>query len=155
MLHLAVDEPGDTVHHILRDGLIDGLLISTVAFGHSWVEELLDARLPTVLIGRHPTRDGVGGVDGYDGYCGTRGRRNGGSSGGSTMTGGAMMGAGITGAGATGAGGSKPPSSKLRSRLMSGCSTMKRSASGVSTRRPKATEVLMRNWPPTFFIALV
>jgi len=63
MLHLAVDEPGDTVHHILRDGLIDGLLISTVAFGHSWVEELLDARLPTVLIGRHPTRDGVGGVD--------------------------------------------------------------------------------------------
>lgn len=63
MLHLAVDEPGDTVHHILRDGLIDGLLISTVAFGHSWVEELLDARLPTVLIGRHPTRHGVGGVD--------------------------------------------------------------------------------------------
>ena len=29
-------EPGRTVHHILSDGLIDGLLISTVAVG-SWV----------------------------------------------------------------------------------------------------------------------
>ena len=33
MLHLAAEEPGQTVHHILRDGLIDGLLISTVAVG--------------------------------------------------------------------------------------------------------------------------
>ncbi|MGZ4791267.1 MAG: LacI family DNA-binding transcriptional regulator [Ilumatobacteraceae bacterium] len=63
MLHLAADEPGDTVHHILRDGLLDGLLISTVAFGHSWVEELVDARLPTMLIGTHPTRHDVIGVD--------------------------------------------------------------------------------------------
>ncbi len=63
MLHLAADEPGDTVHHILRDGLIDGLLISTVAFGHPWVEELVDARLPTILIGTHPTRHAVSGVD--------------------------------------------------------------------------------------------
>jgi LacI family transcriptional regulator len=63
MLHLAAEEPGDTVHHILRDGLIDGLLISTVAIGHSWVEDLLDATLPTVLIGTHPTRPDVGGVD--------------------------------------------------------------------------------------------
>lgn len=63
MLHLAADEPGDTVHHILRDGLIDGLLISTVAIGHGWVEELVDAGLPTVLIGTHPTRHDVAGVD--------------------------------------------------------------------------------------------
>ncbi len=63
MLHLAADEPGDTVHHILRDGLIDGLLISTVAFGHPWVEELVDARLPTVLIGTHPTRHDVSSID--------------------------------------------------------------------------------------------
>lgn len=63
MLHLAAEEPGDTVHHILRDGLIDGLLISTVAIGHPWVEELVDARLPTVLIGTHPTRHDVTGVD--------------------------------------------------------------------------------------------
>ncbi len=58
MLHLAADEPGATVNHILRDGLIDGLLISSVATG-SWVDELFDSTLPTVLIGTHPTRDDV------------------------------------------------------------------------------------------------
>lgn len=63
MLHLATEEPGDTVHHILRDGLIDGLLISTVAVGRSWVEELLAAPLPAVLIGTHPTRTDVVGFD--------------------------------------------------------------------------------------------
>src|SRR5258705_13209873 len=63
MLHLAAEEPGDTIHPSLRDGLIDGLLISAVAIGHSWVEDLLDAELPTVLIGTHPTRLDVGGVD--------------------------------------------------------------------------------------------
>jgi LacI family transcriptional regulator len=62
MLYLATAEPGRTVHHILRDGLIDGLLISTVAVG-SWVDELFDTSLPTVLIGTHPTRDDVLGVD--------------------------------------------------------------------------------------------
>lgn len=62
MLHLATDEPGATVHHILRDGLIDGLLISSVAVG-SWVDDLFDSTLPTVLIGSHPTRDDVVHVD--------------------------------------------------------------------------------------------
>lgn len=62
MLYLATDEPGRTVHHILRDGLIDGLLISTVAVG-SWVDELFDTSLPTVLIGTHPNRADVLGVD--------------------------------------------------------------------------------------------
>jgi LacI family transcriptional regulator len=63
MLHLAAGEPGATVHHILRDGLIDGLLISTVAVGNPWVEELLAASLPAVLIGTHPNRTDVVGVD--------------------------------------------------------------------------------------------
>ena len=62
MLHLVEQEPGATVHHILRDGLIDGLLISAVAIG-SWVDELFDAALPTVLIGTHPTRSDVASVD--------------------------------------------------------------------------------------------
>jgi LacI family transcriptional regulator len=62
MLHLVAEEPGATVHHILRDGLIDGLLISSVAVG-SWVDELFDAPLPTVLIGTHPFRDDVLSVD--------------------------------------------------------------------------------------------
>jgi LacI family transcriptional regulator len=63
MLHLAADEPGDTVHHILRDGLIDGLLVSSVAIGHPWVDALFDTRLPTVLVGTHPTRTDIVGVD--------------------------------------------------------------------------------------------
>lgn len=62
VLYLATEEPGHTVQHILRDGFVDGLLISTVAVG-SWVDELLDAPLPTVLIGTHPTRDDVLSVD--------------------------------------------------------------------------------------------
>ncbi|TDT17565.1 LacI family transcriptional regulator [Ilumatobacter fluminis] len=63
MLHLAAEEPGDTVNHILRDGLIDGLLISSVAADKQWVDELFDSVLPTVLIGTHPTRDDVLSVD--------------------------------------------------------------------------------------------
>lgn len=62
VLYLAAEEPGRTVQHILRDGFVDGLLISTVAVG-SWVDELLDAPLSTVLIGTHPTRDDVLSVD--------------------------------------------------------------------------------------------
>lgn len=62
MLYLATAEPGRTVQHILRDGLIDGLLISTVAVG-TWVDELFDAALPTVLLGTHPDRSDVLGVD--------------------------------------------------------------------------------------------
>lgn len=62
MLYLATAEPGRTVHHILRDGLIDGLLISTVAVG-TWVDDLFEASLPTVLIGTHPSRDDVLSVD--------------------------------------------------------------------------------------------
>ncbi len=63
MLHLAADEPGATVHHILRDGLIDGLLISSVAVGMPWVDEIFDSSLPTVLIGTHPVRTGLPSVD--------------------------------------------------------------------------------------------
>lgn len=62
MLHLAVEEPGQTVHHILSDGLIDGLIISSVAVG-SWVDDLFDSALPTVLLGTHPVRDDVLSVD--------------------------------------------------------------------------------------------
>lgn len=63
MLHLAEEVPGRTVHHILRDGLIDGLVISSVALGRPWVDELLDSSLPTVLIGRHPRRTDLASVD--------------------------------------------------------------------------------------------
>ena len=63
MLHLAAEEPGQTVHHILSDGMIDGLLISSVAVGMTWVDELFASPLPTVLIGTHPHRADVIGVD--------------------------------------------------------------------------------------------
>ena len=63
MLVLDSGEPGQTVRHILRDGLIDGVLVSAVAAGEAWVEELLTADLPTVLIGNHPTRHDVDVVD--------------------------------------------------------------------------------------------
>lgn len=63
MLHLAAEEPGQTVHHILRDGMIDGLLISSVAVGMAWVDELFESSLPTVLIGTHPVRTDVVSVD--------------------------------------------------------------------------------------------
>jgi LacI family transcriptional regulator len=63
MLHLAAEEPGQTVHHILSDGMIDGLLISSVAVGIAWVDELFASALPTVLIGTHPSRTDVIGVD--------------------------------------------------------------------------------------------
>jgi LacI family transcriptional regulator len=55
MLHLANKEPGSTVHHIMRDGLVDGLLVSSVAVGVPWIDELLaQDNLPTVLVGTHP-----------------------------------------------------------------------------------------------------
>lgn len=63
MLILDGEGPGRAVRHILRDGLIDGVLVSAVAAGEGWVEELLTAELPTVLIGSHPTRTDVDVVD--------------------------------------------------------------------------------------------
>ena len=64
MLHLASDEPGSTVRHILRDGMIDGILVSSVAVGLSWIDELLaQQQLPTVLLGSHPSVHDFDAVD--------------------------------------------------------------------------------------------
>jgi len=59
VLQIADERPGRTVQHILADGLLDGLLISAVAVGPAWVDELIDAPLPSVLIGAHPSRTGL------------------------------------------------------------------------------------------------
>lgn len=56
MLLLARDEPNRVVRRTLLDGLVDGVVVSAVAIGANWVEELLDAQVPTVLIGVHPQR---------------------------------------------------------------------------------------------------
>lgn len=63
MLILATSEPGSQVGHILRDGIIDGVIVSAVAVGEAWVEELLDAEIPTVLVGTHPRRSDVPTVE--------------------------------------------------------------------------------------------
>jgi LacI family transcriptional regulator len=64
MLHLVTNEPGSMVQHILRDGLIDGLLVSSVAVGVPWIDELLaQDSLPTVLIGTHPWISDFDAVD--------------------------------------------------------------------------------------------
>ena len=62
MLHLAPDEPGETILRSLRDGLVDGVLIGTSAV-RTWADDLIDSDLPTVLIGTHPSRLDVIGVD--------------------------------------------------------------------------------------------
>lgn len=59
MLMLARDEPNRAVRSRLLDGLVDGVVVSAVAIGALWVEELLDAQVPTVLVGAHPTRTDV------------------------------------------------------------------------------------------------
>ncbi len=55
--------PSVAVRNLIRDGLVGGVIISAVAIGERWVEELLDARIPTVLVGAHPRRSDVCVVD--------------------------------------------------------------------------------------------
>lgn len=63
MLIMDSKQPSDAVGNLLRDGLVEGVIVSAVAIGERWVEELLDARLPTVLVGSHPRRSDVHVVD--------------------------------------------------------------------------------------------
>ncbi len=55
--------PNVAVRNLIRDGLIDGVIISAVALGEKWVEELLDANVPTVMVGAHPRRSDLCVVD--------------------------------------------------------------------------------------------
>lgn len=60
MLFLASSEPGEHVRTNLRDGLIDGVIVSAVAVGERWIDDLLDADRPTVIVGSpHPARSDV------------------------------------------------------------------------------------------------
>lgn len=63
MLLMDSKEPSEAVKRLLADGLVDGVIVSAVALGSDWVEELLDAKVPTVLIGFHPRRSDVTVVD--------------------------------------------------------------------------------------------
>lgn len=63
MLLLAQKEPSRVVADTIRDGLIDGVVVSAIAIGTRWVEELIDAQIPTMLIGAHPDRPDVHRVE--------------------------------------------------------------------------------------------
>lgn len=63
MLLMETRTPSEAVRRLLADGLVDGVIVSVVALGPQWVEELLDARVPTVLIGFHPERSDVAVIE--------------------------------------------------------------------------------------------
>lgn len=63
MLWLAAGEPNVTVRNELRRGVVDGVVISGVALGAAWVEDLLDGPHPCVVVGRHPTRTDLATVE--------------------------------------------------------------------------------------------
>ncbi len=63
MLLMDSAEPSVSVRNLISDGLVDGVVISAVAVGERWVEDLLDARVPTVLVGAHPRRSDVHVID--------------------------------------------------------------------------------------------
>lgn len=59
---LTADAPAASVDRIVRDGLLDGVIVGTTAFG-DWADRLFDSPISTVLIGDHPTRSDVVSVD--------------------------------------------------------------------------------------------
>lgn len=63
MLVLDSKSPSNSVDNLIRNGMIDGAIISAVAVGSDWVEELLNSPLPTILIGTHPTRNDIPIID--------------------------------------------------------------------------------------------
>ncbi len=63
MLILDSAHPNESIRNLLRDGLVEGVIVSAVAVGERWVEDLLDAKMPTVLVGAHPRRADVPVVD--------------------------------------------------------------------------------------------
>ena len=63
MLWLAAGEPSAAVRQEFHTGVVDGLVISGVALGAPWVEDLLDGPHPCVVLGRHPERTDVSTVE--------------------------------------------------------------------------------------------
>ena len=59
MLWMAATEPSQSLRDSFRTGFVDGVIISGVALGSPWVEDLLDGPHPCVLVGRHPSRADV------------------------------------------------------------------------------------------------
>lgn len=51
MVHLATDSPGSAIQRFVRDGQVDGVVLSALAIDDEWVSELTASHFPTVLIG--------------------------------------------------------------------------------------------------------
>ncbi len=62
LLVMSEREPGRAVDNLIRDRIVDGVLVSSMVFGEPWAEQLLDSDMTTVLIGGHPTRTDLGCV---------------------------------------------------------------------------------------------
>jgi len=52
-----------TIRQVLHNGLLDGVIVSSMQIGDPIVARLRESNLPFVLIGRHPTADEVSYVD--------------------------------------------------------------------------------------------
>lgn len=55
--------PSQTIRNLISDGLVEGVLVRAGAVDAPWVEELVDAGLPAVLIGHHVRHPDVPTVD--------------------------------------------------------------------------------------------
>ena len=64
MLWLAEPEyERRTIRQILYNGLVDGVIVASMLTDDTLVENLIESRLPFVLIGRHPSNDRVHYID--------------------------------------------------------------------------------------------
>ncbi len=64
MLWLAEPEyERRTIRQVLYNGLIDGVIVSSMLVDDPIVEALVESNLPFVLVGRHPTEDSASYVD--------------------------------------------------------------------------------------------
>jgi LacI family transcriptional regulator len=63
MLWMAASEPSHALREGFRTGIVDGVIVSGVALGTPWVEDLFDGPHPCVLVGRHATRQDIPRVE--------------------------------------------------------------------------------------------
>lgn len=62
MLVMSEKEPGRAAGNLIRDRIVDGVVLSAITFGEPWTERLIDSGMPTVLMGEHPERTGGASV---------------------------------------------------------------------------------------------
>ncbi len=63
MLLTDSKSPSTAVRNMVSDGLVEGVIVGALAAGDEWVVELIEANVPTVLVGAHPPQPDVCVVD--------------------------------------------------------------------------------------------